>query len=139
MTNKSRTIFRSVRLFGSGRDARTRGRFQRVISGDATASPNVSFALRRGAFCVPADWPNQILQRVPIRDDRAGIVWCEIKEWSEAKPLIENWAENVLMYLVGKFKTVKAAHQAHPKLVGWLCRVGGFAGVEYAGKRYLAD
>jgi hypothetical protein len=72
MTNKSRTIFRSVRLFGSGRDARTRGRFQRVVSGDATASPNVSFALRRGAFCVPADWPNQILQRVSIPDGRAG-------------------------------------------------------------------
>jgi hypothetical protein len=25
--------------------------------------------------------------------------------------LISDWAENVLMYLVGKFKTVKAAYQ----------------------------
>jgi hypothetical protein len=31
MTNKSRTIFRIVRLFSSGRDAGTRGRFQRVV------------------------------------------------------------------------------------------------------------
>jgi hypothetical protein len=32
MTNKSRTIFRSVRLFGSDRDARARGRGQRVLN-----------------------------------------------------------------------------------------------------------
>jgi len=31
MTNKSRTIFRIVRLFGSDRDARARGRVQRAV------------------------------------------------------------------------------------------------------------
>jgi hypothetical protein len=38
-----------VRLFGSGRDARTRGRFQRVVSGDATASPNAVIRVYDGA------------------------------------------------------------------------------------------
>jgi hypothetical protein len=39
MTNKSRTIFRIVRLFGSGRDARTRGDFKEPKRIPITALP----------------------------------------------------------------------------------------------------
>ncbi len=63
----------------------------------------------------------------------------EIKDWSEGKPLIDEWAENLLRYLFGKFKDLEAAHKTHPKLIGWICRVAGVAGVEYGGKKYLAD
>jgi hypothetical protein len=63
----------------------------------------------------------------------------EIKDWSEGKPLIDEWAENLLRYLVGKFKDLEAAHKAHPKLVGWICRVAGVGGVEYGGKKYPAN
>jgi hypothetical protein len=63
----------------------------------------------------------------------------EIKDWSEGEPLIDEWVENLFRYLFGKFKDLKAAHKAHPKLVGWLCHVAGIAGVEYRGKKYPAD
>ncbi len=63
----------------------------------------------------------------------------EIQEWPEGKPLIDEWVENLFQYLFGKFKDLEAAHKAHPKLVGWLCRVAGIAGVEYGGKKHHAD
>jgi hypothetical protein len=63
----------------------------------------------------------------------------EIKDWSQGKPLIDDWVEKLLQYLVGNFKDLEAAHKAHPKLIGWLCRVAGVAGVAYDGKKYLAD
>jgi hypothetical protein len=63
----------------------------------------------------------------------------EINEWPEGKPLIDDWAAKLLEYLFDNFKDLEAGHKAHPKLVGWLCRIGGGAGVEYGGKRYPAD
>src|SRR5439155_18113945 len=54
----------------------------------------------------------------------------EIKESPEGKPLIADWAEKLLVYLAANFKDLKAGYKAHPKLVGWLCRVGGVKGVQ---------
>jgi hypothetical protein len=45
-----------------------------------------AFALRRGAFCVPADWPNQILQRVSIPDGRAGYRPSQHCNYGSKKP-----------------------------------------------------
>ena len=42
-------------------------------------------------------------------------------------------------YLFGNFKDLELGHKAHPKLVGWLCRVGDIQGVEYGGRQYPAD
>jgi hypothetical protein len=56
----------------------------------------------------------------------------------KAKPLIDDWAAKLLEYLFGNFKNLEAGHKVHPKLVGWLCRVGGIQGVECGGKQYPA-
>ena len=74
MTNKSRTIFRSVRLFGSGRDARTRGRFQRVVSGDATLRPTFLSALGSGQFA----------KQKPTEGEQALYLVCNVKTAMEA-------------------------------------------------------
>jgi hypothetical protein len=63
----------------------------------------------------------------------------EIKEWPEAKPIIVDWSTKLMEYLCSNFKDLEASHKAHPKLVGWLCRVGGLQGVAYGGKQHLAD
>lgn len=63
----------------------------------------------------------------------------EIKEWPAGKPLIDDWAAKLMEYLFGNFKDLELGHKAHPKLVGWLCRVGDIQGVEYGGRQYPAD
>ena len=63
----------------------------------------------------------------------------EMMDWPEAQPLIKEWTEKLCQFLFTEFDDLKAGSEAHPALVGWLCRVAGIAGVEYGGKKHRLE